>query len=47
MALLLIKKVSVPKEYTDFSDVFFKELAVVLLECSDINEHAINLKSDK
>lgn len=27
MALWLVKKVSIPNEYTDFSDVFFKKLA--------------------
>ena len=47
MALLLAKKVSVPKEYTDFSDVFSKELGVVLPERSDINEHTIDLEPDK
>ena len=44
---LLTKKVSISKEYTDFSNVFSKELAAVLLECSNINEHAIDLEPGK
>ena len=44
IALLLAKKVSVSKEYTDFLEVFSKESAVMLLERLDINKHAIDLE---
>ena len=47
MALLLAEKVSVFKKYANFLDVFFKELAAVLLEYLDINEHAIKLEPKK
>ena len=43
----MAEEVSVPKKYADFSDVFSKELVVMLSERSDINEHAINLEPDK
>ena len=47
MALLLAEKVSIPKEYADFSDVLFQESAPLLPERSDINKHAINLEPGK
>ena len=47
MVLLLAKKVSVPKDYADFSDVFSKESASVLPNCLNINQHAIDLEPSK
>ena len=47
MALLLAKKVSIPKEHVYFLDVFFKKSAAVLPNCSDINKHIINLEPGK
>ena len=47
ITLLMAEKVSVPKEYTDFLDVFFKKSAKMLFKRSNINKHAINLEPDK
>lgn len=47
IVLLLVKKVSISKEYIDFLDIFFKKFTVVLSNHLDINQHAIDLKSDK
>lgn len=47
IALLLAQKVNVSKEYTNFWDIFFKKSAVVLLNYTNINKYAINLKPDK
>ena len=37
---------SVSPKYTDFADVFFKDLAIELLEHTKINDHTINLIED-
>ena len=47
IALLIAKKITMPAEYLDFADVFSKELAEGLPECSGINEHAIELEKGK
>ena len=49
IALLKAKEtsVSIPAEYLDFANVFSKKLAVVLLEYTKINTHAIDLKKGK
>lgn len=47
IAWLLAKKINIPKEYTDFSDVFSKKSIIILLNCSNINKHIINLKPSK
>ena len=47
IALLLAKKVSVPKEYANFSDISSKKLVAVLPERSNINKHTIDLEPDK
>ena len=44
---LLAKEVTVPTEYSDFTDVFSKKLAEVLSECIGINKHAIELEDGK
>ena len=38
---------SIPTEYSDFTDVFFPELASELLEHTGINDHAIELVDDR
>lgn len=47
MTLLLAKKVSIPKDYADFSNVFSKKSIAVLLDCLDINVHAMDLEPGK
>lgn len=47
MAFLLAKKISVPKEYTEFSDKFSEKSATMLFNHSNINKYTIYLKSDK
>lgn len=47
IALLLAIKVIVPNKYLDFANVFSKKLVAELLECSDINKYAIDLKPGK
>ena len=44
LALLLTEKVIVPTKYLDFTDVFSKKSANVLLERTGANEHIIELK---
>ena len=44
---MLAKKISVSKEYADFSNVFSKQLTAMLAEHLDINEHVINLVPGK
>lgn len=47
MASFLAKKVSIHKEYADFSDIFSKKSVIILFNPLDINKHAINLEPDK
>ena len=47
MTLLLAKRVSVPKEYAEFLDVFLKKSTAVLSKRSNINKHAIDLEPGK
>ena len=47
IALLFVKKVPVSEKYSDFADVFSKELAKVLLKDTKVNEHTIELQEDK
>lgn len=42
----MAKKVTVPAKYSDFADVFSKELAMELSKRSAINKHLINLDPD-
>ena len=44
MALLLVKEVTVQAKYSDFADVFLEKLANILLEQTNVNEHAIELE---
>ena len=47
IASLLAKKVRILDKYSDFANVFSKKKALVLLECTKLNEYAINLKNGK
>lgn len=47
MTLLLVKNVDIPKEYGDFSNVFFKKPVVMFPNYSNINKHIINAKLSK
>lgn len=47
MAVLLVKKNSVSKEYTNFLDIFFKKSMVIFLNCLNINKYTINLELSK
>lgn len=47
IVLLVVKKVAIPAKYSDYTNVFSKESAAKLPECSDINEHTIDLELDK
>lgn len=46
ITILLAKEVTIPNEYSDFANVFSKKSASKLPICSDINKHAIDLKSN-
>lgn len=45
--MLLTKEVIIPNEYSDFTDIFSKKLAVELSKRFDINKHTINLEPNK
>ena len=47
IAFLFTKKVKISDEYSDFTDVFSEEKALVLPECTKLNEYAINLEDSK
>ena len=44
IASLIAKEVKIPTDYSDFSDVFSEEKALVLPEITDLNQHAIELQ---
>ena len=47
IASLLSEEVKIPDKYSDFTDVFSKEKALVLPERTKLNEHAIDLEDGK
>ena len=47
IASLLTKKVKIPDKYSDFTDVFSEEKALVLPEHTELNEHSIDLEDGK
>ena len=47
IASLLIEKVKIWDEYSDFIDVFSEEKALVLLEQTKFNQHVIELEEGK
>ena len=44
LASLIAKEVKIPTNYSDFSNVFSEEKALVLPEITDLNQHAIELQ---
>ena len=46
-AFLHNKKIKILDKYSNFIDVFSKKKTLVLLEQTELNEHAINLKDSK
>ena len=47
IASLFTKEVKIPNKYSDFTDVFSDEKALVLPEGTKLNEHAIDLEDGK
>lgn len=47
IALLITEKVIILEKYSDFTNVFLKQLVVELFKRFNINNHAINLEPDK
>ena len=47
IASLLTEEVKIPDKYSDFTDVFSEEKALVLPERTEFNEHAIDLEDGK
>ena len=47
IATLLIEEVKILEKYSDFTNVFSEEKTLVLLECTELNEYAINLEDGK
>ena len=47
IAFLLTEEVKIPGKYSDFTDVFSEEKALVLPERTELNEHAIDLEDGK
>ena len=47
IAFLFTKEVKIPDKYSDFTDVFSEEKALVLPEHTELNEHAIDLEDNK
>ena len=44
---LLTKEITIPDEYSDFTDVFSKEKTLVQPKCTELNEHTIDLEDGK
>ena len=44
IALLVIEEIKIPTKYSDFSDVFSKEKALILPKITKLNQHAIELQ---
>ena len=44
---LLIKKVTIPDKYSDFTNIFSKKKALMLPKQTELNKHTIKLKGDK
>lgn len=43
IALLIAKKVKIPKKYLDFSNIFSEKMALILLEITKLNQHTSKL----
>ena len=44
IALLIVKKFKIPTKYSNFSDIFLKEKALILPEVTKLNQYAIKLQ---
>ena len=44
IASLVTEEIKILTEYSDFSDVFLKEKALILSEATELNQHAIKLQ---
>ena len=44
---LLTKEIKILDKYSDFTDVFSEEKALVLPKCTELNKHAIDLENGK
>ena len=42
--MLVAKEAKIPTKYSDFSDVFSEEKALILPEATEMNQHAIKLQ---
>ena len=42
--LLVVKKVKISTEYSNFSDIFLEEKALILPEATELNQHVIELE---
>ena len=47
IALLVAKEIQILTEYSNFSDVFLEEKALILLEVNKLNQHTIKLQKDE
>ena len=47
IAFLLIEEVRISNKYSNFADIFFEKKTLVLPECTELNQHAINLENNK
>ena len=47
IASLLTKEVKIPKKYSDFTNIFLEEKALVLPEQTEFNQHTIELEKSK
>ena len=47
IALLVAKEVKIPTKYSDFSDIFLEEKALILLKTTELNQYAIKLQEDQ
>ena len=47
IAFLLTEKVKILDKYSNFTNLFSEEKALVLLECTELNEYVINLEDGK
>ena len=46
IALLAAKKVKIFIKYSDFSDIFLEEKALILLEATEFNQYTIKQQQD-
>ena len=47
IALVLAEEVKIPAKYSDFTNVFSEDKALVLPKLTKLNQHAIKLQDDK